>query len=94
MKPKKKGRKDPTEEIYIYTYRGRIGYITYKTVDIHPVRVGLSTGCALYFKRIEIGGVGGVEGEEVGYAIWRFSCVLEGGALERRNKQDRREGTL
>lgn len=46
--------------------------VTYKTVDIHPVRVGLSTGCALYFKRIEIGGVGGVDGEEVGYAIWGF----------------------
>lgn len=46
--------------------------------------MGLSTGCALYFKRIEIGGVGGVEGEEVGYAIWRFFfCVLE------ENKQDR-----
>lgn len=74
---------------------GRIGYITYKTVDIHPVRVGLSTGCALYFKRIEIGGVGGVEGEEVGYAMWRFSCVLEGRRAWRgENKQDRREGTL
>lgn len=45
---------------------------TYKAVYIHPVRVGLSTGCTLYFKRIEIGGIGGVEGEEVGYAVWGF----------------------
>lgn len=62
---------------------GNIG--SYKTVDIDPVRVGLSTGCALYFKRIEIGGVGGVEGEEVGYAIWGFFCVLEG--VERRTSR-------
>lgn len=34
--------------------------------------MGLSTGCALYFKRIEIGGVGGVEGEEIGHT----ACIL------------------
>lgn len=43
---------------------------TYEAVEIHPVRVRFSAGCTLYFKRIEIGGVGGVEGEEVGYAMW------------------------
>lgn len=59
--------------------------------------MGLSTGCALYFKRIEIGGVGGVEGEEVGYAIWRFFFLCVRGRGEE-NKQDRTgqggEGTL
>lgn len=39
---------------------------TYEAVEIHPVRVRFSAGCTLYFKRIEIGRVGGVEGEEVG----------------------------
>lgn len=64
--------------------------ITYKTVDIHPVRVGLSTGCALYFKPIEVGGVGSVEWEEVGYAIWGvFFCVLEGGAWTGRGETSR-----
>lgn len=45
---------------------------TYEAVEIHPVRVRFSAGCTLYFKRIEIGGVGGVEGEEVGYAMCVF----------------------
>lgn len=48
---------------------------TYEAVDIHPVRVRLSAGCTLYFKRIEIGGVGSVEGEEVGYAMCSFFLV-------------------
>lgn len=48
---------------------------TYEAVDIHPVRVRLSAGCTLYFKRIEIGGVGSVEGEEVGYAMCGFFLV-------------------
>ena len=39
--------------------------------------MGLSTGCTLNFKRIEIGGVGGVEGEEVRYTVCIF-CVSEG----------------
>lgn len=45
---------------------------TYEAVDIHPVRVRLSAGCTLYFKRIEVGGVGGVEREEIGYAMCIF----------------------
>lgn len=49
---------------------------TYKTVDIHPVRVGLSTGCALYFKRIEIRGVWVVEWEEVGYAMYMARIII------------------
>lgn len=72
--------------------------VTYKTVDIHPVRVGLSTGCALYFKRIEIGGVGGVDGEEVGYAIWGFFFVCQRACRRWRGEQagqdGGREGTL
>lgn len=67
---------------------GDIG--TYKSVDIHPVRVGLSTGCTLYFKRIEIGGVWGVEGEEVRYAVC-IVCVSEG--VEKRSEVKRTSRT-
>lgn len=50
--------------------------------------MGLSTGCTLNFKRIEIGGVGGVEGEEVRYTVCIF-CVRGRG-----EEKSRRENTL
>lgn len=61
---------------------------TYEAVEIHPVRVRFSAGCTLYFKRIEIGGVGGVEGEEVGYAMCVFFfCVRRFVGEEKREQK-------
>lgn len=62
---------------------------TYEAVDIHPVRVRLSAGCTLYFKRIEIGGVGSVEGEEVGYAMCGFFWCVRRVVGEEKREQKR-----